>query len=335
MSKSPPFTITRKILSLSGEISRKLGLLEGLRIDPAPIKLRKDNQIKTIQASLSIEGNSLALDQVQSILEGKTVLAPRKDIIEVKNAIDLYKNLSDLDPLSIRAFKQAHKILMVNLISSNGTYREKGVGIFKGKEIAHVAPPARRVPELMQDLFNFLKQDSECAWLIKACIFHYELEFIHPFADGNGRMGRLWQQLLLMKEDPIFEYLSVEALIKATQSEYYLVLAQCDKEAESTKFIEYSLQLISGVLDAHIDTISGTPMDTDARLNYARSKFKSTWFSRKDYIQEHKNISTATASRDLCHGLESMVLEKIGDKNKTRYRFILGAVNDRDIRHLG
>lgn len=322
MSKSPPFTITRKILSLSGEISRKLGLLEGLKIDPAPIKLRKSNQIKTIQASLSIEGNSLALDQIQSILEGKTVLAPHKDIIEVKNAIELYKDLSVLNPLSILSFKQAHKILMANLIPSNGKYREKGIGIFKGKEVAHVAPPAKRVPELMQDLFNFLKQGNECSWLIKACIFHYELEFIHPFADGNGRMGRLWQQLILMNEDPIFEYLSVESLIKKSQNEYYNVLAQCDQEAESTKFIEYSLQLISDVLDEHITTVSGTPMDTDTRLNYAKSKFKSIWFSRKDYIQVHKNISTATASRDLIHGVESMILEKVGDKNKTQYRFI-------------
>ncbi len=322
MSKSPPFTITGKILSLSGEISRKLGLLEGLKIDPAPIKLRKSNQIKTIQASLSIEGNSLALDQIQSILEGKTVLAPHKDIIEVKNAIELYKDLSVLNPLSILSFKQAHKILLANLIPSNGKYREKGIGIFKGKEVAHVAPPAKRVPELMQDLFNFLKQGNEYSWLIKACIFHYELEFIHPFADGNGRMGRLWQQLILMNEDPIFKYLSIESLIKKSQNEYYNVLAQCDKEAESTKFIEYSLQLISDVLDEHITTVSGTPMDTDTRLNYAKSKFKSIWFSRKDYIQVHKNISTATASRDLTHGVESMILEKVGHKNKTQYRFI-------------
>lgn len=322
MSKSPPFTITGKILSLSGEISRKLGLLEGLKIDPAPIKLRKSNQIKTIQASLSIEGNSLALDQIQSILEGKTVLAPHKDIIEVKNAIELYKDLSVLNPLSILSFKQAHKILLANLIPSNGKYREKGIGIFKGKEVAHVAPPAKRVPELMQDLFNFLKQGNEYSWLIKACIFHYELEFIHPFADGNGRMGRLWQQLILMNEDPIFKYLSIESLIKKSQNEYYNVLAQCDKEAESTKFIEYSLQLISDVLDEHITTVSGTPMDTDTRLNYAKSKFKSIWFSRKDYIQVHKNISTATASRDLTHGVESLILEKVGDKNKTQYRFI-------------
>lgn len=322
MSKSPPFSISKKILNLSKEIGHKLGLLEGLKFDPAPIKLRRSNRIKTIQASLSIEGNSLALDQVESILEGKTVLAPQNDIIEVKNAIDLYLNLAILDPLSIRSFKQAHKILMANLISSNGQFREKGVGIFKGKAVAHVAPPAKRVPELMEHLFSFLKQDKDCSWLIKSCIFHYELEFVHPFSDGNGRMGRLWQQLILMKEDPIFEFLSVESLIKKTQDEYYNILAQCDAEAESTKFIEYSLQLISNVLDEHIQSITYAPMDMNARLNHAKSKFQTKWFSRKEYIQVHKSISTATASRDLLHGVESLILEKVGDKNKTKYRFI-------------
>lgn len=322
MRKTPPFTISPYILNLSKEIGRKLGLLEGLKVDPAPIKLRKDNQIKTIQSSLAIEGNSLEIDQVQSILEGKMVLAPQKDIIEVKNAIDLYHILDTFDPLSIRAFKKAHKILMANLIASNGSFREKGVGIFKGKEVAHVAPPAKRVPELMQALFGFLKQDKQYSWLIKACVFHYELEFIHPFADGNGRMGRLWQQLLLMKEDPIFEYLSIETLIKKSQAEYYNVLSQCDAEAESTKFIEYSLGLISSSLEEHLQTISGNPMDSKTRLNFAKPHLKSTWFTRKEYIQLQKSISSATASRDLLHGVEESILEKVGDKNRTKYRFV-------------
>lgn len=321
MSKEPPFQITKAILNLCQKIGQKLGLLEGLKIESAPVQLRKENQIKTIQASLSIEGNTLQLGQVQSILEGKIVLAPEKDIIEVKNAIDLYNDLSLLDPLSIQSFKKAHKILMANLIPSNGRFREKGVGIFKGKEVTHVAPPAKRVPDLMRDLFNFLVKENDYSWLIKACIFHYELEFIHPFSDGNGRMGRLWQQLLLMKENPIFEYLSVESLIKKTQSEYYQVLAQCDSEAESTRFIEYSLQLIVTTLEDQIKDISGVTMNHNSRLNYAKSKFKENWFSRKEYIQIHKNISSATASRDLAYAIEERILEKAGIKNQTKYRF--------------
>ena len=322
MNVKPPFTITSQILGLSQDINRKLGLLEGLRIQPAPIKLRKDNQIKTIQSTLSIEGNSLELDQVQSILDGKIILAPEKDIIEVKNAIDLYESIKTLDPLSIKSFKQSHKIMMLNLVPQSGKFRDKGVGIFKGTKVSHVAPPANMVPKLMKNLFDFIKNDDDLSWLIKACIFHYELEFIHPFSDGNGRMGRLWQQILLMKEDPIFEYISVESLIKQSQEIYYQVLAECDSEAESTKFIEYSLTQILKALNEYVQTVSGKPMDATGRLKLAKTKLGKNWFSRKDYISLHKNISSATASRDLLHGLEAHLLEKSGEKNKTKYRFI-------------
>jgi len=322
MSKHPPFTITPIILNFTKEIGHKLGLLEGLRIDPVPVKLRKDNQIKTIQSTLSIEGNSLGLEEVQSILEGKLIIAPKKDIIEVKNAIDLYNSLHTLNPLSIQSFKHAHKVLMANLIVANGSFREKGVGIFKGKEVSHVAPPAKKVAELIDNLFKYLKSEHLTSWLIKSCVFHYELEFIHPFTDGNGRMGRLWQQLILMKENPIFEYLSVESLIKQSQQEYYLVLAQCDKDGESTQFIEYSLEQINKALGEYLQAIAGKPMDAGARLHFAQSKFKDNWFSRKEYIHILKNVSSATASRDLQQGIHSQMLEKRGEKNTTRYRFI-------------
>jgi len=322
MTAKPPFTITSHILSLSQDINRKLGLLEGLRIQPTPIKLRKDNQIKTIQSTLSIEGNSLELDQVQSILDGKIILAPEKDIIEVKNAIDLYENINTLNPLSLQSFKHAHKTLMISLIPQCGKFRDKGVGIFKGTEVSHVSPPAKMVPKLMKDLFDFIKKETDLSWLIKACVFHYELEFIHPFSDGNGRMGRLWQQLILMKEDPIFEFISVESLIKKSQERYYHVLAECDSEAESTKFIEYSLAQILEALDEYVQTVSGKPMDPDDRIRFAKTKLNESWFSRKDYITLHKNISSATASRDLLRGIEARLLEKSGEKNKTKYRFI-------------
>jgi len=322
MNIKPPFAITSHILGLSQDINRKLGLLEGLRIQPAPIKLRKDNQIKIIQSTLSIEGNSLELDQVQSILDGKIILAPEKDIIEVKNAIDLYENIKTLDPLSIKSFKQAHKIMMLNLIPQCGKFRDKGVGIFKSSKVSHVAPPANMVPKLMKNLFDFIKNENDLSWLIKACIFHYELEFIHPFSDGNGRMGRLWQQTLLMKEDPIFEYISVESLIKQSQEKYYQVLAECDSEAESTKFIEYSLTQILKALNEYVQTVSGKILSPIDRLKLAKARLSKNWFSRKDYISLHKNISSATASRDLLHGLEASLLEKSGEKNKTKYRFI-------------
>ena len=241
---------------------------------------------------------------------------------EVKNAIEIYKDLSRFDPLVSEHLLQAHNILMSGLVKSSGSWRSGGVGIFKGKEIAHLPPPAKRVPHLMEDLFCFLREDKDISWLLKACIFHYELEFIHPFDDGNGRIGRLWQQLILMKEDPIFEYLPVEELIKKHQDEYYNVLGECDNAGESTKFIEFSLTQIREALREYNAFATTSTTDASSRLEYASKRMNKVWFSRKEYLQLHKNISSATASRDLIFGIEQKILEKRGDKNQARYKFL-------------
>lgn len=322
MALKPPFEITPKILTLSQEIGQKLGLLKGLKIVSGPVKLRRENQIKTIQSTLAIEGNTLALDQVKSILEGKTVLGPKNDILEVKNAIDLYHKIHSFNPLSIKSFLKAHQILMTDLIDSNGAFREKGVGSFKGNVVAHVAPPPKRVPKLMSDLFDYLKDEKEISWLIKACVFHYELEFIHPFSDGNGRMGRLWQQLILMKADPVFEYITVESLIKKSQDTYYEVLEHCDEAAESTLFIEYSLNQIALALDEYLQVIGAPPENHLTRLEYAQEHFRKEWFARKEYTDLLKGISTATGSRDLLTAVKDNRLKKKGAHNKTQYQFI-------------
>lgn len=322
MIYKPPFQITSKILKLSQDISRELGIVSGAKLDATPILLRKLNNIKTVQASLAIEGNTLSLDQVSAVFDGKRVLGPKKDIDEVKNAIELYKDLSRFDPLIPDHMLDAHAILMGNLIDSPGKWRIGGVGIFKGKEIAHLPPPAKRVPILMEDLFEFLKKDTNPTWLLKACIFHYELEFIHPFADGNGRIGRLWQQLILIKEDPIFEYIPVEELIKKHQDEYYTVLGECDKSGDSTKFIEFSLVQILKALKEYNSSATVNTTDAKSRLEYAYQKLDQVWFSRKYYLSLHKDISGATASRDLTFGVEQGLLEKQGDKNQTQYKFI-------------
>lgn len=323
MNYKPPFVITPKIFSLSQEVSHILGTLEGARLNITPIKLRKENNIKTIQASLSIEGNTLSLAQVSHILEGKPVIGPQKDILEVQNAIKTYSFFDELNPLSIKDLLRAHKLLMKELIEEAGQWRSKGVGIFKGSQIKHMPPQAKRVPTLMEDLFRFLKNDKETPWFLKACIFHYELEFIHPFSDGNGRMGRLWQQLLLTKENPIFKYITVEELIKKRQGEYYSVLAKCDQEGESTSFIEFSLKLILEALQRYKSIASPMVHDSRSRLDYAKNKLSNEWFSRKDYVNIFKDISTATASRDLLLGIEEDILKKRGEKNQTRYHFIL------------
>jgi len=321
MTYKPPFDITPTILKLSQNIFRELGALSGSKLDITPIKLRKVNSIRTIQASLSIEGNTLDLNQVTHIFEGKKVIGPQKDILEVKNALSVYKEIGKFNPLKTNDLLKAHDILMCGLTGLNGQWRNSGVAIFKGEAVAHVPPQAKMVPGLMANLFEFLAKDNDTTYLLKACIFHYELEFIHPFTDGNGRMGRLWQQILLMKEDPVFEYIPVEEIIKANQPLYYQVLSACDKAGNSTRFIEFSLEQILKALTQYRESAYPTIIDASSRLDYAHNKIGKEWFSRKDYQNLHREISSATASRDLIIGLESEALLKKGDKNQTRYSF--------------
>jgi Fic family protein len=321
MKKTPPFQINTKILNQIKEISHELGMLSGAKLTPVPVKLRRSNKIKTIQSSLGIEGNNLSIEQVTDIIAGKHVIAPQKDVQEVNNAIKVYDDLQRWNPLSVNSLKEAHKILMYDLLPDNGKFRSSNVGIFKNKKVVHVAPSIKRVPVLMIDLFNFLKRDKDVPWIIKACVFHYELEFIHPFQDGNGRIGRLWQQLLLIKENPIFEFISVESIIKSYQEKYYEVLAKCDSAGESTVFIEFSLNVILVALKKYIDSVSSQVTDTRSRLEYVKRFIGDRWFFRKDYIKSLKNISTATASRDLQKGIEEGFLVRVGDINQSRYRF--------------
>lgn len=322
MIYKPPFSITLRILALSQSISHALGMLEGEKLDATPLKLRRENNIKTIQASLAIEGNTLTLDQVTSIFEGKRVIGPKKDILEVQNALLIYEKFDQLNPTSIQDFLRAHEVLMRNLINENGKWRSRGVGIFKGTEVAHVAPSAKQIPDLMRNLFEFLKEEPEIPWLLKACIFHYELEFIHPFLDGNGRMGRLWQQLILTKESQIFKFIAVEELIKENQDEYYNVLSQCDREGNSTFFIEFSLNLVLQALENYRERTTRTIKDPKNRLHYAKRTLNDRWFSRKDYMNIYKEISSATASRDLYFGVSQDLLRKKGMGNQLKYQYV-------------
>jgi Fic family protein len=321
-STKPPFEITNKILTLLQNIYYELGSLAGAKLTSQPVFLRKDNQVNTIYSSLAIEGNSLTIDQVSGIIEGKRVLGSQKDICEVNNAIKLYANLAELNPLSIDSLLYAHELLMQGLITDNGQWRRGKVAIFKGNQITHFAPPASRLQGLMSDLFRFINQYSDISWIIKALVFHCELEFIHPFSDGNGRMGRLWQQLLLMQENKIFEYISVEALIKENQQEYYNSLAQCDKLGNSTLFIEFMGALVLDTLKQYNANSKPSVSTVISRIEFAGIKLENKWFTRKDYLLEHKDISGATASRDLAFGLHQGLLIRKGVKNQTYYRFV-------------
>jgi len=316
---NPPYQITPVILKLIVSISEKLGQINAKFLDKPSPKLRKENRIKTIHSSLSIEGNTLTEEQITALLENKRIVGPKKEVNEVLNAIKAYNYLNKFDPHSSKSFLKAHEILMKGLVPENGKYRKKGVGIMAGARLAHLAPPAENVPHLMNDLFLYLKTSKEIT-LIKSCVFHYEMEFIHPFIDGNGRMGRMWQTLILMRDYPVFEFIPFENLIHKSQRKYYLALSQSDKSGNSTPFIEYMLQVIDDSLNTTLDVKSHI-LNTEDRLAYF-SQLNQTEFTRKDYMNIFKEISSATASRDLKKGVEIRLFKKQGDKTKTIYRIL-------------
>ena len=313
----PPYEITSSILKLITSISEKIGEVNANLLNRPSPKLRKQNRIKTIHSSLKIEGNTLTEEQITALLENKRVIGPKKDVLEVLNAIKIYENLENFNPSNEKSFLEAHQKLMEGLIENSGKYRTQSVGIVKGSKVEHLAPPFENVPYLMKDLFEYLKKSDEIE-LIKSCVFHYEMEFIHPFLDGNGRMGRLWQTLILMEKYPIFEFLPFETLISNDQEKYYKALAESDKSGKSTKFIEYMLNVIDISISQLLDFNNRTLNEKD-RLEYYVSLNK-TEFTRKDYMDIFKDISSATASRDLKNGAELNLFEKIGEKNKTIYR---------------
>lgn len=312
----PPYEITPEILKLIVSVSEKIGEVNAKYLVKQNPTLRKQNKIKTIHSSLSIEGNTLSEEQITAILENKRVVGPQKDITEVLNALEVYDNLSSLKYQSEKDFLKAHKLLMKNLIEDPGTYRKKGVGIVKGGKVEHIAPPYQNVPFLMKDLFEYLRDKSEIS-LIKSCVFHYEMEFIHPFMDGNGRMGRLWQTLILMSEYKLFEFLPFETLISKNQEEYYKVLSVCDKEGKSTHFISYMLQIIDTSLSSLLENSTKKLNETE-RLELFIENVKEE-FTRKDYMKYFSDLSSATASRDLKKGVENQIIEKSGDKKTTVY----------------
>ncbi len=316
----PPYLVNDRILNLVVSISEKIGAINTAYLYKQPAELRKKNRIKTIQSSLGIEGNTLTLEQVTALFENKKVLGPQKEIIEVKNAIVAYEKLSKLDPFKQNAFLKVHQILMKELLDHPGRLRAKAVGIVKGTQLAHLAPPGGQVKPLLNNLFSYLKKDKDPI-LIKSCVFHYEIEFIHPFLDGNGRMGRLWQTLILMKEYPLFEFLPIETLIRKEQKKYYNSLSRSDKSGNSTPFIEFMLDIINRSLE---ELLKGhnIHLDSRERIALASTHFKKKLFTRKDYLRHFKNISTATASRDLKQAVDKEIIRKKGENNQAEYRFL-------------
>lgn len=316
----PPFKITSKVLSLTTKIHELIGEMKGFSVGKPSVKLRKKNKIQTVQHSLAIEGNELTEEQITAILEKKRVLGPKKQIMEVQNALQVYDSLSSFNPNQEKHLLKAHKLLMQGLVKNAGKYRTGQVGILKGTQVSHVAPPAKQVPHLMGELFKFLKEDRETSAIIKACVFHYELEFIHPFEDGNGRMGRLWQQLLLMQHSPVFEYISTETLIHEKQMQYYSVLEKSDKAGDSTAFLEFSLEIILIALKHFKSAQRPQKANSTDRIHFALEHFRENSFSRKKYLELFPEISTATASRDLALAVKENKVTITGEKAQATYK---------------
>ena len=257
----PPFHMTDKMTSLIAEISEQVGRITVLQEGTISPHLRLENRIRTIHSSLAIEHNSLSLEQVTAILDGKRVLGNPNEIKEVQNAYEAYELMLRLNPASVDDLLKAHKLMMNGLVSENGRFRSGGVGVFDGEVLIHMAPPVEFVPEHIQNLFAWY-QKSELHPLIKSAIFHYEFEFIHPFADGNGRMGRMWHSLLLGEWKEMFFWLPIEELIQSRQKEYYDALGAADKQADSAGFVELMLEIIRDSLTEI--TVVGRSTDQDS-----------------------------------------------------------------------
>ena len=244
---SPPFTVTDTAVSLIAETSERVGAITAWQHMSSNPRLRRDNRIRTIHGTLAIENNTLSLQQMTDVINNKRVLGAPEEIREVKNAYEAYEQLLSFDPYSVHDLKKGHAILMNGLVKEAGRFRSGGVGVFKGSQVVHMPPPAGIVPEHMENLLHWL-QNTDTHPLIASSVFHYEFEFIHPFADGNGRMGRMWNTLLLYRWKPVFAWIPVEAIIRERQGEYYAALHSADQAADATPFVEFLLQAILDTL---------------------------------------------------------------------------------------
>lgn len=263
----PPFNITNEMLMTTISITEKIGKIEAYESLKRMPVLRRNNKIKSIHSSLVIEANSLSLDEVRDVIAGKMVIGPQKEIQEVKNAYDAYEMINKFDGYSEKDLLKAHGIMTYLIENESGKYRNHAEGVFDGKKVIFIAPPHELVPNLMSDLFYWLKNDNDVPILIKSCIFHYEFVFIHPFGDGNGRTARLWQNVLLTKWNPTFEYIPIESKIQKYQNEYYDSIAMCHKNGNSNAFIEFMLKMIDETLDEVIQGVKRESKNISDQVN--------------------------------------------------------------------
>lgn len=303
INKKPPFEITNQIIDYVAEIAELVGRLTSTNQLSANPTLRRSNRIRTIHGSLAIEQNTLSLEQVTAVLNGKHVLAPPKDIAEVKNAYEIYERLDELNPYSVEDLLTAHRIMTRGLVDEAGMFRTRPVGIVDNEgHVLHFGTLPQYVPDLVMELLDWVK-NSDIHILIRSCVFHYELELIHPFADGNGRIGRLWHTLLLSKWNPVFAWLPVESIIHDRQQEYYKAINASNDARESTVFIEFMLSAIKASLIEAIrtsDEMSDEKMDkATLRWNKIEAYLKSHDYIMNADVRKLCGVSAATANRIL------------------------------------
>lgn len=291
-NKQPPFEITHRMIDDVAEIAALVGNLTATDALSASPTLRRSNRIRTIHGSLAIEQNTLTLEQVTAVLNGKQVLAPPRDIAEVRNAYEIYERLEDLDPYSVDDLLTAHGILTRGLVEESGMFRTKPVGVVDREgRILHFGTLPQYVPDLVLELLDWART-SEVHMLIRSCVFHYELELIHPFADGNGRMGRLWHTLLLFQWNPVFAWLPVESIIHARQQAYYDAINASNEAGESTAFVEFMLSAIQASL---IEAVEMSDVMRDGKPNKASLR----WNKIRSYLATHDSVMNADV-RELC-----------------------------------
>ena len=322
---SPPFKITNDILNLVYEIGELVGKISAEKEFEKNLTLRKENRIKTIYSSLAIEQNTLTLEQVTDVINGKRVLAPLKDIKEVQNAYEIYERLDELNENSMKDLLLAHKIMTSELIKESGRFRSKNAGVYQGDKLIHMGTLPEYIPELINNLFLWLKNSKEHP-LIKAAVFHYEFEFIHPFQDGNGRIGRLWHSLILSKWKKFFAWLPIESLVQKYQKEYYIVINNSNKDGESTEFILFMLEIIKETLIELVETQKMTDkvIDKMTDKNKERVKLLMKYLDQNDSIgnkeaQSLLGISEATARRFLNSLVKENLLVAVGEYKARKY----------------
>ncbi len=322
---SPPFKITNEILNFVYEIGELVGKISAEKEFEKNLTLRRENRIKTIYSSLAIEQNTLTLEQVTDVINGKRVLAPPKDIKEVQNAYEIYERLEELNENSVKDLLLAHKIMTSELIKESGRFRSKNVGVYQGDKLIHMGTLPEYIPELINNLFLWLKKSEEHP-LIKAAVFHYEFEFIHPFQDGNGRIGRLWHSLILSKWKKFFAWLPIESLVQKCQKEYYIAINNSNGDGESSEFILFMLKIIKETLIELIEIQKVTDKSTDKVTDKNKEKIKLLieYLGQNNSINNKEaqnllDISESAAKRFLNKLVKENILEAVGEYKARKY----------------